>query len=263
VELPVNSSRHSVWWSEVSTLIVVWNNALLVAGLDDFAGVDYNPLIESSSDSIPLLQLPLDPLTTLSSLALGLLLVFRTNTCYSRWDKRRQAYGSIINNSRTTWVDPTKPGGAGFIEKQERLADAVCWAFSRSLMFHLLGPLEDGAKHAKDLSKLKGQEFAADLLRVRRNPTRALKEMTDALAAIPFQSILYQAEAEQSVTAFCDALGVCERIFTSPVPALCSRCTSRFLISWLFCCHWLFSRHLESLGRDSWSCHRVVFFVGD
>lgn len=237
----------------ISTLIVVWNT-LLVAGFDDFAGVYHNPLIESS-DSIPLLQLPMDPFT-LSSPALGLLLVFRTNACYSRWDEGRQAWGSIINNSRTcirlgtTWVDPTKSGS---IEKLERLADTV-WAFSRSLMFHLLGSLEDGAAYTKDLSKLRDQEFAVDLSNVRHKPTRALKEMTDALAAIPFQSILYQAEAEKSVTALCDALGACERIFTSPVPILYSRHTSRFLISWLF----LLPLALYEPFGDTWNHWGVI-----
>jgi hypothetical protein len=218
----------------ISTFTLVWN-ALLVAGFDDFAGVHHNPLIDFSDTAIPLLQLPLDPFT-LSSPALGLLLVFRTNTCYSRWDEGRQAWESIINNSRTCirlgtiWADTTQPGS---IEKLERLADTV-WAFSRSLMFHLLGPMEDGAAYAKDLSKLKDQEFAAGLWDVRHKPTRALKEMTEALAAIPFQSILYQVEAEKSVTALCDAMGVCERIFTSPVPVFYSRHTSHFLIIWLF-----------------------------
>jgi putative membrane protein len=217
----------------ISAFIVVWN-ALLVAGFDGFGGVHHNPIFDTS-DLIPLLKLPADPFT-LSSPALGLLLVFRTNTAYSRWDEGRKAWGSIINNSRTaarlgtTWADPSQPGS---LEKLERLADTV-WAFPRSLAFHLLGPLEDGAAYAKDLSQLKDREFAADLLRVRHKPTRALKETTDALAAIQFKSIIYQVEAEKAVTALCDALGACERIFTSPVPVFYSRHTSRFLINWLF-----------------------------
>jgi putative membrane protein len=217
----------------ISAFIVVWN-CLLVAGFDDFSGVHHNPIF-NAADLIPLLKLPSDPFT-LSSPALGLLLVFRTNTSYSRWDEGRKAWGAIINNSRTaarlgtTWADPTQQDSK---EKLERLADTV-WAFPRSLTFHLLGPLEDGSAYAKDLSKLKDREFAADLLRVRHKPTRALKEMTDALADIQFKSIIYQAEAEKAVTALCDALGACERIFTSPVPVFYSRHTSRFLINWLF-----------------------------
>ena len=38
---------------------------------------------------------------TLLSSALGLLLVFRTNACYARWDDSRKVWGDIINKCRT------------------------------------------------------------------------------------------------------------------------------------------------------------------
>ena len=216
----------------ISTFIVVWN-ALLVAGYDDFSGLRHAPLI--SSDLLPLLKLPADPFT-LSSPALGLLLVFRTNSSYSRWDEGRKAWGQIINNTRTcmrlgtTWADLKQDGSK---KKLERLADAV-WSFPRSLTYHLLGPLEDGAAYARDVQKLNDKQYAQDLLEVRHKPTRALKEITEALHDINFSSIMYRAEVEKAVTALCDALGACERIFTSPVPVFYTRHTARFLVNWLF-----------------------------
>jgi putative membrane protein len=217
----------------ISTTIVVWN-ALLVVGFDDFSGVHHDPLSVAGGLSLPLLKLPSDPFT-LSSPALGLLLLFRTNSSYQRWDEGRKAWGQIINNSRTcvrlgtTWADEEQDGSK---EKLERLADAV-WAFPRSLTYHMLGPLEDGAAYARDLQKLKDTEFAQDLYQVRHKPTRALMEITEVLGTIPFKSIVYQAETEKAVTSLCDALGACERIFTSPVPLFYSRHTARFLVSWL------------------------------
>jgi putative membrane protein len=215
----------------IATFLVVWN-ALLVVGYDDFSGVHHDPL---TSSVLPLLKLPSEPFT-LSSPALGLLLVFRTNTSYQRWDEGRKAWGQIINNSRTcvrlgtTWADKEQDGSK---EKLHRLADAV-WSFPRSLSFHMLGPLEDGAAFAQDVQKLDDKDFARDLLTVRHKPTRSLKEITEVLGTINFKSIVYQAETEKSVTALCDALGACERIFTSPVPVFYTRHTARFLVSWLF-----------------------------
>jgi putative membrane protein len=215
----------------IATFLVAWN-ALLVVGYDDFSGVHHDPL---ASSVLPLLQLPSEPFT-LSSPALGLLLVFRTNTSYQRWDEGRKAWGQIINNSRTcvrlgtTWADKEQDGSK---EKLRRLADAV-WSFPRSLSFHMLGPLEDAAAFAQDVQNLNDKDFARDLLTVRHKPTRSLKEITEALGTINFKSIVYQAETEKSVTALCDALGACERIFTSPVPVFYTRHTARFLVSWLF-----------------------------
>jgi putative membrane protein len=131
----------------------------------------------------------------------------------------------------TTWAAKESYGGER--QKYERLADAV-WSFPRSLTFHMLGSLEDGADYARDLEQLKDQEFALDLLAVRHKPTRALKEITATLDTINFPSLLYQAEAEKAVTTLCDALGACERIFTSPVPLFYSRHTARFLKVWLY-----------------------------
>jgi predicted membrane chloride channel (bestrophin family) len=214
-----------------ATFIVVWN-ALLVAGYDDFSGFHHPALF---GNSVPLMKLPSQPFTWSSS-SLGLLLVFRTNTAFKRWDEGRKAWGSIINNCRTAarlgtqWADPEQEGNK---DKLERLADAV-WSFPRSLQFHLLGPLEDGVAYARDLQTLGDPQFAADLLAVRHKPTRALREITQVLSSINFKSVIYQVEAEKAVTALCDALGACERIFTSPPPLFYSRHTARFLIVWVF-----------------------------
>jgi putative membrane protein len=181
------------------------------------------------------MKLPSQPFTWSSS-SLGLLLVFRTNTAFKRWDEGRKAWGQIINNSRTAvrlgtqWSDQEADGSK---EKLKRLADSV-WSFPRSLQYHLLGPLEDGADYARDLQKLSDPKFAADLLAVRHKPTRSLKEITQVLSTLDFKSVIYQVEAEKAVTSLCDALGACERIFTSPPPLFYSRHAARFLVVWVF-----------------------------
>jgi putative membrane protein len=225
-------SKELITIAGISTFICVWN-ALFAAGYDDLAGFHHASVL--GQHAFPLLTLPAFPFT-LSVPSLGLLLVFRTNTAYKRWDEGRKAWGAIINNSRTcvrlgtSWSDQEASGDK---EKLALLADAV-WSFPRSLQFHMLGPLEDGVDYAQDLQQLKNKAFAHDLLSVRHKPTRSLREITAVLCSINFKSVVYQVETEKAVTALCDALGACERIFTSPPPLFYSRHTARFLVTWLF-----------------------------
>lgn len=71
--------------TSIATFVVLYN--CLVGGYTDFSGGSHPALISSSL--LPMLTLPLAPFT-LSSPSLGLLLVFRTNTSYQRWDEARK-----------------------------------------------------------------------------------------------------------------------------------------------------------------------------
>jgi predicted membrane chloride channel (bestrophin family) len=67
---------------------MLWN--MLTAGYTDLTGIDHPPVL--SSQYTPPLTLPMNPFT-LSSSFLGLLLVFRTNKAYQRWDEARKNWG--------------------------------------------------------------------------------------------------------------------------------------------------------------------------
>eukprot|EP00878_Enallax_costatus_P034618 GHUV01038397.1.p1 GENE.GHUV01038397.1~~GHUV01038397.1.p1 ORF type:complete len:262 (+),score=45.15 GHUV01038397.1:103-888(+) len=78
---------------------------------------------------------------SLSTFALSLLLVFRTNSSYQRWNEARKLWGTLINRSRDLarqtqqWVTPTEP----------ELADTLCrWivAFPLILMASLREDVE-------------------------------------------------------------------------------------------------------------------------
>lgn len=63
---------------------------MLTVGYDDFNQIHHGPIIDSYY--VPGLTLPTAPFT-LASGSLGLLLVFRTNTAYQRWDEARKNWG--------------------------------------------------------------------------------------------------------------------------------------------------------------------------
>jgi predicted membrane chloride channel (bestrophin family) len=69
----------------ISAIVILWNAC---SGFyTDFSGVQHPGILHDTF--ISSLTLPLAPFTPLST-SLGLLLVFRTNTSYQRWDEARK-----------------------------------------------------------------------------------------------------------------------------------------------------------------------------
>ena len=83
-----NVSREVSATTTIATIVFLWN--MLTVGYDDFNQIHHAPLIDSYY--VPGLTLPMNPFT-LASGSLGLLLVFRTNTAYQRWDEARKNWG--------------------------------------------------------------------------------------------------------------------------------------------------------------------------
>jgi len=92
--------------SLVAIFTEVWN-CLAVEGWSDFHGIHHEAVLHFPD--YLLLSLPQQQFTW-SVTALGLLLVFRTNTSYARWLEARSAWGRIVNHSRnimrlgSTWT---------------------------------------------------------------------------------------------------------------------------------------------------------------
>jgi predicted membrane chloride channel (bestrophin family) len=113
-----------------------------------------------------------------------------------------------------------------------RLEKAV-WCFCRSVTRHLLSADEDEADYAADCRNKLRPELAEALIAARHRPTRALYELSTAIAELPIDE-RRQISMDASVSILCDSMGSSERIFTSPVPRFFTRHTARFLEIWLF-----------------------------
>jgi len=212
--------------------VVTWNS-LIAGGYEDFSGNLHDPLVQG----LPVLELPLSPFT-LASPALGLLLVFRTNTAYGRWDEARKAWGLVVNHARNiarmgaSWVsEEAEPDPVKRKQALERLALTI-WTFPRSLQRHLLGEVEDGEEYCKDVRERCPPEMAEGLIIARHKPSRALFELSNAINDLPM-TYLRRIEVDKSCVEFANAMGACDRIFTSPVPLMYTRHTARFLGGWL------------------------------
>uniref|UniRef100_A0A6V2D0K4 Uncharacterized protein n=1 Tax=Ditylum brightwellii TaxID=49249 RepID=A0A6V2D0K4_9STRA len=214
----------------ISSGVVLWN--VFVNGWVDFDGVRQAAIL----DGFPEARLPLEPFT-LSSPALALLLVFRTNASYNRWAEARAKWGSIINHTRNivrmgeAWCDPKlEPNPYIRAELLDNLSRAV-WSFPRSLTRHLSDSEEDEEPFKQEVREKLKPERAEALIAARHRPCRSLHDISFAANALPMP-YLRRSQIDDSITVLIDDCGACERIFGSPVPLVYTRHTARFLYTW-------------------------------
>mmetsp|Transcript_18509 Transcript_18509/g.33096 ORF Transcript_18509/g.33096 Transcript_18509/m.33096 type:complete len:516 (+) Transcript_18509:206-1753(+) len=247
----------------VAVSVCVWN--ALVGGAEDFSGVMQEPFINEGWAIKA--GLPLEPFTLLSP-SLGLLLVFRTNASYSRWDQARKFWGLNINHTRdlnrmaTTWYgnqseydnadflgapeggtassssslssssaesDPIDPVEREYLLGQVSL---MTWAFVRSMKRHLSPPGEDEEDYVAEIKARLTPEQAGALIEATHRPNRALYDLSVAIEKLPMHFVRKNV-INNNLSIFEDTLGGCERLLSSPVPLFYSRHTARFLSSWL------------------------------
>jgi putative membrane protein len=146
--------------------------------------------------------------------ALGLLLVFRTNASYDRYWEGRRMWGSIINESRNL-------GRAAAVY----LADAPVlrrnlarWTavFAYAAMHRLRDQRTLGLG-----ARLLSDEETAEVLSLRHFPTEVARRITQTLREAREQGLItdiQQMTLDQNVQLLIDYLGACERIHTTPLP---------------------------------------------
>jgi ion channel-forming bestrophin family protein len=151
---------------------------------------------------------------TLLGIALGLLLVFRTNSSYNRFWEGREIWGRLINESRNL-----ARGASVHLRNDPVLLDALIrWvgAFPYAVKNVLrgtdgLGPLADEIPKA-ELEKVERSEHPA--LTVSKRITTLLVEARDK----GLISDITLASLDQNVQLMVDYLGGSERINSTPLP---------------------------------------------
>ena len=144
----------------------------MIKGYTNFWGIEHVGLYPN----FEMLQGPIASFT-LSSRSLGLLLTFRTNVSYARWNEARTAWGKVINDSRSIarmgciWAKSYKGIDDAAIQ---RLGEAVC-SFSRSLMNRTLPPQEDEENFKiYAYERLSDQGYGEVLRNAKHRPTAAI-----------------------------------------------------------------------------------------
>ncbi|KAK9904842.1 hypothetical protein WJX75_003620 [Coccomyxa subellipsoidea] len=176
----------------------------------------------------------------LTSFALSLLLVFRTNESYSRWLEARKAWSNILVRSR----DFARQGLSWLSEDKQREDMLQRWtiAFVRSTMAHVR---EDCDLRSQLTEVLEPNELE-QLMAAQHQPAFVLH----VLSELVWGATLMEGQAvrmDEALTFFGQQVGTCERLIKTPIPLSYTRHTSRFLVMWLAflpfslwdACHWV------------------------
>merc|ERR1719171_2945190 len=198
---------------------------MLTSGYEDFTMVHHSgPL------AIPfVLSLPAMPFT-IAMPALSLLLVFRTNTAYSRWNEARTLWGGIVNTCRNLQRQSNGYFAKEDTELREQLTREVA-LFPKALRSFLRGA-DDDAIIREEATKLVGP-YTAEALMVSKNRATFVCNMISATVQRANLNPMDRARMDDMVCKLVDYLGACERIFRSPIPLVYTRHTARFLTSFM------------------------------
>ncbi|QDV39175.1 bestrophin family protein [Tautonia plasticadhaerens] len=150
----------------------------------------------------------------LVGVALGLLLVFRTNSSYDRYWEGRRLWGGIVNQTRNL----ARAASVLLREEPEAVGAVVGWtaAFPYAVMHRLrgrpgLGPPGERLPRAE----------AEQALAAPHVPLAVAQRISGLLAEARARGVLsdyQQMELDRNVQKLVDSLGGCERIHTTPLP---------------------------------------------
>ena len=217
-----------------ATFIVAFN--MLFYSYQDLGGVSHPGLLNFLDINIKALTLPVMPFTIMMP-ALSLLLVFRTNTGYSRWNEARTLWGGLINNCRNV-VRQTNtffPDDARHAALKRRMA-AETAAFCKALRNFLRGPTDDetlrGELYELVDAGLMTPAQAEATMSASNRPMFCLSAMSATLRKADIDP-MHSARIDASISVLVDLTGANERIFKSPIPLVYTRLTSRFLTFFL------------------------------
>jgi predicted membrane chloride channel (bestrophin family) len=234
--LPIAQELMFVIFTSIFCVIV----NMLLTGYHDFSGT----LHKSPFQAVALVRLikkvalPAFPFT-IAMPALSLLLVFRVNTAYARWNEARTLWGGVVNNCRNV----VRQANVFFPETKqaEHLKDVLAAntaAFAKSLRNFLRGPTDDAAfrSELEELvaGRLMSQGQVEACMTARNRPIFMLNAVSTALRKADLHPI-ERSRIDQTVANLVELTGACERIFKSPVPLVYTRHTSRFLAFFLLC----------------------------
>lgn len=233
-------------------ITVLWNDIIL------------NP---SLCSSIPLLKylpklgLPSMPFT-LSSSALGLLLVFRTNASYQRWLEGQNNIVKIVSELKnilrmtSTWLPPPQTTESeedkdeNGKSQQELIIKNIglkCWTVLRTLQCHLRNTSEEETSFTVHLRKTLVGKLDDDdddegstvnkLLRSKDRPFWAINDLSSlvqTLANPPYNIDSGRLrEMDKSISSITSSVELCTKCIRHPVPLVYTRHTARFLSLWL------------------------------
>ncbi len=189
---PIIASQTLLYVAGMALLVGAY--ALLPVALEYSA---YSEVLNTSSDFHAVL-----------SLVLGWLLVFRTNTAYSRWWEARTLWGALVNTCRNLGIKLTS--SAALTDANRESTQTLITSFPLALKYHLRREADEKLPHAiRDIVGAANhvpQELARQLFTVAWEAKRAGKIDGDELRIL-----------DAELLRLMDICGGCERILNTRI----------------------------------------------
>jgi putative membrane protein len=168
---------------------------------------------QSGGEKLDWLHIPATTHTFVGG-ALGLLLVFRTNSSYDRFWEGRKLWGGIVNESRNL----VRQASAFLAADPAAVREIVLWttAFSYSAMSRLRGKRDLGPF----VAKLPAGDVEA-ILKADHVPLAVARRITELLEGARVRGLIDSYRLgmiDANTQALIDYLGGCERIRATPLP---------------------------------------------
>mmetsp|Transcript_64940 Transcript_64940/g.159907 ORF Transcript_64940/g.159907 Transcript_64940/m.159907 type:complete len:624 (+) Transcript_64940:167-2038(+) len=229
-----NSGVLRALWFDIAVVVTLCSALLLYNhGIEDgylLQALSGTPEpVQEAAKQLPVAKLPLSPFT-ISSPALGLLLVFRTNGAFQRFFEARALWGALINYSRTMTRQ------ALYYMDDPRYIEETCRrtiVFARALKLHMRYEADKDRVAMKEFTGLIGKEEAEKLMAATHRPCQALTDLASVVRRAPNLDSTARRSFDVTMENFSNQLGACERIFKTPLPLLYTRHTARFLTLWV------------------------------
>ncbi|KAK9749394.1 hypothetical protein RND81_02G123200 [Saponaria officinalis] len=216
-----------VFFTSVAVVVSVYNTAVALNCLPEFF-----PILRSSS-------LPYQ----LTAPALALLLVFRTEASYSRFEEGKQAWTKVIAGT-TDFAVKVVASVDDFTDDGvvKRCLLQYIMAFPISLKCHLL--CDSDAR--KELQNVLEADDLAVVLSSNHRPHCIIQLISQSIQLLKVEDTK-RTVLESKVSCLHEGIGVCDQIMGMPIPLSYTRLTSRFLVLWHLTlpiilwddCHWI------------------------
>ncbi|KAK6920136.1 Bestrophin/UPF0187, partial [Dillenia turbinata] len=196
-------------FTSVAALIATYNTAVCLHWLPGLF-----PVLRASS-------LPYQ----LTAPALALLLVFRTEASYSRYEEGRKAWTKVIAgaNDFARQVIASIEGSSDVSLKKALLQYIM--AFPVALKCHVIY----GSDIGSDLQNLLEADDLGIVLSSNHRPRCIIEFISQTLQLLNLEDAKKNA-LESNISCFHEGIGVCEQLMGIPIPLSYTRLTSRFLV---------------------------------
>ena len=174
------------------------------------------------------------PVIAIMGTVIGLLLGFRTNSCYGRWWEARILWGAIVNDSRTwtrqllEFTPSTDTETQMAVKRMSHRQIAWCYSLSRNLRGQEATQDIDNLLTEEEIREVK-QKHVPNLLLLRQGEELRTLKQRGQLETFEF------IELERTLTRLTNEMGGCERIRNTAFPRSYTRMINLLIYLFVIC----------------------------